>query len=110
LQRLFPQDGAGRRRRLLTLLLLASAAAGFVLLLSGINSSSRLGSGQALMGGGRGAKLSATDLQQEMAAIEASEKLQGGLRKQVGQLLKESAGQQQLIADGGRKQHRLQQR
>ncbi|KAI3431683.1 hypothetical protein D9Q98_004729 [Chlorella vulgaris] len=110
LKRLFPQDGAGRRRRLLTLLLLASAAAGFVLLLSGINSSSRLGSGQALMGGGRGAKLSATDLQQEMAAIEGSEKLQGGLRKQVGQMLKESAGQQQLIADGGRKQHRLQQR
>lgn len=122
LQRLLPQDPAARSRRLLALLLLATAAAGFVLIATGISSSRHLGTGLPLVrrggGGGanrrlgrRGGKVSETELALQMAAVDRSDagrRKKAGLRKQVGQLLKDSVAQQQLIADGGKRRRRHQ--
>lgn len=109
---MLPSDPAGRRRRLLAVLLAGTGAAAAVLLLTGLLASSRrLGSGVTAAAGGLGGdQLSATELQLRMAQVDRSEagrrKNEQGLRRQVGQLLKEGAYQRQLIADGGRRRQR----
>jgi hypothetical protein len=93
-------------------LLLGTGAAAAVLLLTGLLASSRrLGSGVTAAAGGLGGdQLSATEMQLRMAEVDRSEagrrRSKQGLRRQVGQLLKESATQRQLIADGGRRRRR----